>query len=105
MHAPSKIWIKESIAHHNLAISAGLGTALGLLLRKRPDLLQTTAAARVLQLLMKQQQESDPVDNSLSIALGGTSLVDELIQVVQRPDGLLQGIACYPARGFLLASL
>lgn len=93
------------IALPDFATSVGLGTSLGVLLRKRPDLLQTSTAARVLQLLLEQQQLSTPEETSLSTALGSSGLVDKLVESVKRPDSLLQGEARILAKAFLLVLL
>lgn len=65
---------------------AGLGKVLGQLLSKNPDLLQTTAAARVLQLLM--ERESSAV---LSAALQRMGLVEKLLRTNLDPTVINAG--------------
>lgn len=87
----------KSATHAYLVISAGLGIDLGVLLTKRPDLLHSTATARVLQLLMEHEEKSKPAGQALSKALGSTSFVDKLVDIVKDPDSLLQGKASLTA--------
>lgn len=70
---------------------AGLATALALLLTKRPDLTETTAATRVLQLLMEHQQQSKSFANPLSLALSKTGLVEILVESMRAPLSLYKG--------------
>lgn len=59
---------------------AGLGDTLIRLLTQTPQLLQTTSAARVLQLLMERQLQGSSAATSLSAAVRQAGLADLLVQ-------------------------
>ena len=69
---------------------AGLGTALGLLLTKSPQLLQDTTAVRVLQLLMERQQESS-ASRRLKTALSRSGLIEQLVKNAKLQESFWHG--------------
>lgn len=67
-------------------ICVGLGNTLGRLLSREPSLVQTTAAARVLQLLMEQEEESISSTRDLAAYISNLGLEEHFLKGVKELD-------------------
>ena len=71
---------------------AGLGNTLIRLLTQAPQLLQTTSAARVLQLLMERQLQSSSAATPLIAAVRQAGLADLLVQNLEPVGSMWLGV-------------
>lgn len=76
-------------------LCAGLGNALGLLLSKEPSCVRTTAAARVLQLLMEHQEHSISNSRPLAAYLSKLDLERHLLESLKERGFIDGGILKY----------